>query len=354
MTSSPRNRSAFTLIELLVVIAIIAILIALLVPAVQKVREAAARSQCQNNLKQLGLAATNYHDTFKKLPPAVYVFNPGAGTQNRLSYYAGNDPGPNWAVLLLPYIEQGPMFTQVANSVKQWPAVADRTWNSIRSNNIPTMVCPSDPVGPNTPFSLNGGNWARGNYAANAGGGWINCTVNGAASAGTGCGSNDLLGGVMGINWGHQLQKLSNEDGTSSTIMFNEVRIGLNDKDRRGVWAMGAGGSSITGASSVGDSTGPNDTNEFSDDTEDCKATRTDLGVGTNTGMGPLQMGCSNDNQPFNWPNWQANARSKHVGGVNVCMCDGAVRWVVNTIDESVWQYLNSRNDGHPIGPNDF
>src|SRR5687768_889293 len=108
MRSSSR-RSAFTLIELLVVIAIIAILIALLVPAVQKVREAAARTQCLNNLKQIGLGLQNYHDTHKKLPPALINSGRGAGP----SYYAGqayqvfNHTG---FTLLLPYIEQDALY----------------------------------------------------------------------------------------------------------------------------------------------------------------------------------------------------------------------------------------------------
>src|SRR5262245_66582446 len=105
---SVRRWRGFTLIELLVVIAIIAILIGLLLPAIQKVREAAARTQCQNNFKQLGLAAHNYHDTNGKLPYAAYIGGGAANWNNRLM------EGPTWAVMILPFIEQDNLYKQVS------------------------------------------------------------------------------------------------------------------------------------------------------------------------------------------------------------------------------------------------
>lgn len=134
--SSPGWRAAFTLIELLVVIAIIAVLIALLVPAIQKVREAAARAQCHNNLKQLALAAHSYHNDFKALPYAHTFRQTTAGV--------------TWAVHLLPYIEQSAAFSIWNNG--QWPAASDAHNNLWRYTKVPadarltqvsTYLCPA-------------------------------------------------------------------------------------------------------------------------------------------------------------------------------------------------------------------
>src|ERR1700744_5757312 len=101
---------AFTLIELLVVIAIIAVLIALLLPAVQQAREAARRTQCKNNLKQIGLALHKYHDTYLKFPAAMYFSNfPNGGLIGYTATGADTQHGPSWLVGLLPYIDQGPL-----------------------------------------------------------------------------------------------------------------------------------------------------------------------------------------------------------------------------------------------------
>src|SRR5438128_1473994 len=140
----PVRRHAFTLIELLVVIAIIAILIALLVPAVQKVREAAARAQCQNNLKQLALGCHNYHDTKKQFPY-------GRKFDNWDTY--------TWSELILPYIEQGNVYNGYAFiNLNDWQQVYPGPNGPIGNNAlqrqsrhsvIATFLCPSD-IGPNT------------------------------------------------------------------------------------------------------------------------------------------------------------------------------------------------------------
>src|SRR5689334_5943769 len=166
MAARRNRRRAFTLIELLVVIAIIAILIGLLLPAVQKVREAAARAKCTNNLKQIALAYHNYHDASGKFPAAV-MYQLGANTTGTETV----NFGPNWAVLILPHIEQGPLYSQAADSIARYMKTpGEQGWRSIRGARIPTYLCPSD-TGAETPFdgSVIGSGWARGNYGANTG-----------------------------------------------------------------------------------------------------------------------------------------------------------------------------------------
>src|SRR5262249_45631122 len=147
----------FTLIELLVVIAIIAILIGLLLPAVQKIREAANRMSCSNKLKQLALAAHNYNDTFGRMPDGVQLAGQLSPTafDNKLSAYRTPGFGPNWAVFLLPFIEQDNLYRQYATGIQNFiPSVgADQSWRGLRSTVLKSFQCPSD-ASNQQPFSL--------------------------------------------------------------------------------------------------------------------------------------------------------------------------------------------------------
>ena len=148
METSRRRRSAFTLIELLVVIAIIAILIALLVPAVQKVREAAARTQCTNNMKQLGLALHAYHDTFRKFPMGVK--GPVAATAN-----PDQTAMANWRVHLFPYIEQSALYSKINPNDVQEP---NQLLNVVLSvYKCPSAVLPDIATHPAPWFVFSGG-----------------------------------------------------------------------------------------------------------------------------------------------------------------------------------------------------
>jgi len=147
-----RRTASFTLIELLVVIAIIAILIGLLLPAVQKVREAAARTKCINNLKQLGLAVHNAQSTFEKLPPMSGPFG-GAGSGGNLFFW------------LLPNVEQNNLYKLHSNPVYAWTLPGETDPGPIVSAEVKLYLCPSDPT--NVPTQMWTGGWAAGNYVAN-------------------------------------------------------------------------------------------------------------------------------------------------------------------------------------------
>jgi prepilin-type processing-associated H-X9-DG protein/prepilin-type N-terminal cleavage/methylation domain-containing protein len=355
------RQSAFTLVELLVCTALIGVLVSLVIPAVQKVREAAARAQCANNLHQIGLAAHQYHEAYRRLPDACTMAYAEEAVPPSITDISGvppfemlndsaarknSDPkypfGPNWAVYLLPFLEQEALFTQanvsdyMAGYQSNDTARRDAWRAVVKDKTIAVYLCPSD-VGAGVPFSgyRNAeGPWARGNYAANAGPGWWQMSLNGRSYEE----SYGMTGPVMGINFGAALHRIP--DGTSNTIMFTELRIGVSAIDPRGVWAMGFPGSSVVAANAIGDCTTPNDHNEGSDDIESCPKWYYE-GIGTRDGIG-----CSTGYANLGWASWQAQARGRHTGGVNVCFADGSVRFVSNYVFQGTWFYMLSSSDG--------
>ncbi len=355
-------RSGFTLIELMVSISIIAILMGLLVTSVQKIRDAAGRTACGNNLRQIALAAHVYHTFHGSLPPAVTMpyaqktSTPGitdasgvpplemiaANSPGRISSSPNQPFGPNWAVYLLPYIEQLPL-SEEANVPDYLPGYQsgnvmqrDRWRSVVQNQTISLYLCPAD-YGSEVPFAgyANApGPWARGNYAANAGPGWWPTSVNG----GTYQEAYGMTGPIMGINFGSMLHRIP--DGSSNTVLFNEVRIGVNANDPRGVWALGFPGSSITAGNAIGDCTTPNDANEGSDDIEGCpKFFYPGIGVRD-------RCGCSTGYGNQGWSSWQAQARGRHANGVNVVFADAAVRFVSNAVSQPTWFRMLSTSDG--------
>ena len=216
-TSGRRSRRAFTLIELLVVIAIIAILIALLLPAVQKVREAAARTQCLNHLKQIGLGMHNFHDVYKALP---------------YCRTGGHEQDNTWAVILLPFIEQAPLYTKWFGTtipnldgppiVSSSPLIVinDLRFNAtIRnqsaplSNEVSVYFCPGRraPQVCTTPMGSN--------------------LVGAASDYAVVGGDNSLNDGAFHINdlYGTGVRLLEITDGTSNTLMVGEKHLGIAD-----------------------------------------------------------------------------------------------------------------------------
>lgn len=305
------RRRAFTLIELLVVIAIIAILIALLLPAVQQAREAARRSQCKNNLKQIGLALHNYHDAHGRFPQASIVGHvpPGCSSWVRFSGYS-------WRVMILPYIDQAPLYNQFDLGVSTLSGCmntpAQANWTNIRKSIVPAFICPSD----DSPLQRNG--WAGFDYAAAV-------RARGDASHGSTTGTD--LGGLT--RPGTSFANFT--DGTSNTIMVGEIYRGKdfyrtsgggsNQTGNRGLrWVASTDFGQVNAGVRV-DNALPNDANNphkfvqerrINDEDRD-EVSWTDPVNGGNVGYRPMS--------------------SLHVGGAQALLGDGAVKFISENVD---------------------
>ena len=311
---SIRGRSGFTLIELLVVIAIIAVLIALLVPAVQKVRESAARQQCQNNLKQIGLALHNYHNVYLAFPP-------------------GNikPKGFSSISVLLPFLEQDPLFKQI-DFTNSPPATGGPT-----AVVLSVLNCPSDPQS-SVPSGL-GGNSYAGNYGT---------AITWAKDA-------DVATGVfyhVASNRGCRFADIA--DGTSNTAAFCERR--------KGDWSNAA-------AEPKTDLINPKVVTPATADEamNFCRsANLSDVSLQWYSNFGSMWIKGNQDVMythisPPNDPScaypqnstMSMPANSAHVGGVNLLLCDGSVRFVSTGIGVDAWRKLGTRA-GSEVSSNDY
>ncbi len=326
---SRRGRTfGFTLIELLVVIAIIAILIGLLLPAVQKVREAAARMKCQNNLKQIGLAVHNFHDQNQVLPPGASQgyfpeLNGATDWYNASAYGAPSNMLDRdrtcWLYHVLPYLEQDPVAKQMKASMD---AGTMSTLTAVGATILPTLVCPTDPSGTKTnPDGAGQGHHA--NYVLCHGSrSAVNVPATPYVPERFGLNTN-------GIFYGRSKTKLTDiTDGTSSTVAGAEILIAPGNGDVRGrVWnAIHAGATFSTifpPNSTIGDYPQGNR----------C----------TPTPNGKAPCAASNSNGVY------LVARSAHTGGVNAMMADGSVRSVSNSITPQQWLNMGTRAGGEVV-----
>jgi prepilin-type N-terminal cleavage/methylation domain-containing protein len=303
------RRRAFTLIELLVVIAIIAILIGLLVPAVQKVREAAARAQCSNNMRQVAIALHNYHDANKRFPPG-----------QPMGFYSGSwygDPAVKdydrscWIGFILSYLEQAPLDAQLQAWLK---ANTSHTCNApFATTHIPPLLCPSDPNSPK--LGTVPGN-AQGSHAN-----MVACLGSGYATPGGTNGTN-----LNGIFYGRSRTRIIDiTDGASNTLMVSELLLSpdvSSAHDVRGrIW------NSIHAGSEFSTLYPPN-------------STVGDNAMGYCNALPMAPCGTQSVDNAY------VLARSMHTGGVNAALADASVRFVPTSITPGVWLNMGTRAGG--------
>jgi prepilin-type N-terminal cleavage/methylation domain-containing protein/prepilin-type processing-associated H-X9-DG protein len=337
-------RSGFTLIELLVVIAIVAILMGLLLPAVQKVREAAARITCANNLKQIGLALHNYHDTnqafpqaYKPLPTPDPTAPPGTGTYGASAF-----------TLILPYIEQDNVYRRIDVNRAALSAINMPPANAAYSTPIKTFLCPSAPGQPTVDYSAELGR-SFGNFGISVSypPGLVFGRTDYCPDAGM---SADIPG--ININAGASIicqppdgpvRIVAITDGTSNTIMIVEDagRPGWYGSKglvtSAGSYTAGPNGPAPQGGGAWADPLNYNATNGADPSGSGIAAGGGFLGIPP--APWSCANGCSNDSEIFAF----------HSGGSNVLFGDGSVRFVRNGLTMNQMQALLSRAGGEVI-----
>lgn len=337
MISRHQSRSAFTLIELLVVIAIIAILIALLLPAVQQAREAARRTQCRNNLKQIGIALHNYHDVFGQFP--LSFVTDGDGTTNPTG-------GGEWSVQarLLPHLEGTNAYNSV--DLSQSYEDSDNLASGISALRIDTYLCPSepndrvrtnsmgDPIHYPLNYGFNGGTWNVFDITTSRKG-------NGAFAPNVGFRMRDFI------------------DGTTNTLGFSEVKA-FTPYNRDGAFGTAIAPDTAAGVESLIGMGGDNKPDTGHTEWVDGRVHQTgftatlppNTPVVVPTGVNEEgdYTSCRED-KTCNAPTYAAiTSRSWHVGMVNSLLMDGSVQSISENIDLDTWRDLAQRNDGNVVG----
>ncbi|ADG69305.1 protein of unknown function DUF1559 [Planctopirus limnophila DSM 3776] len=352
MSHFPRlNRRGFTLIELLVVIAIIAILIALLLPAVQQAREAARRTQCRNNLKQLGLALHNYHDTFGMFAPRQAGPGIPLGGQPE-SHLRSRISG---MVSLLPYLDQTPLYQQIQTGT-QVPWAGGTYW----VRDLPAIMCPSDTLsGPPA-----GGLIGRYNYMFCSGDSISSSGGNGSSATPIVVQSRGMFGSLVCYGVRDAL------DGTSNTIAMAEG-VRPTGTNTRGMVSATAGIANPAACTALFDrATGTFPGGGWTGDTSWGYRWGDGGGFfnGFTTAIAPNGPSCTQNAGHSHWNGTVNTAGSRHTGGAHALMTDGAVRFIsenINTGDQSaawmgstaggpspygVWGALGSRAGGETTG----
>ncbi len=324
-----RRPAAFTLIELLVVIAIIAILIGLLLPAVQKVREAAARMRCQNNLKQIGIAMHSYHDVRSKFPPGGAM---GTGTGQDYQPWPGNDNNGdwnsdqgNWIVYSLPYLEQDNLYKGINPRANVYNSVHATVSANPALQPAPKYIrCPSDDFDPNAKVTNYVGSMGPqcsiGPYGFDPNQQYCTTAMGWGYATSPDHGNDWSSNGIRGMfnRLGAIINMAMAKDGLSNTILIGESLPKHHDHLAGGAWwhFNSSGAAHCSTIVPI---------NQRSD--------------------GPSCPGTAQQSCPSNW-NISFGFKSNHSGGANFLFGDGSVRFVSQSIEHRTYQLLGARDDG--------